>query len=75
MDTNPTLDFLRKKNKLKLLNLTNDEIMAQSFRAGGDVVCSVCNLKYYDHPFVENCLDQQDLPFLHIICDNSIVKL
>ena len=69
------LDYLRQRGKLIMLPLTEDEISNKAIRAGGDVVCSICNKKYYDHPFIENCLDNEGRPYLNIICDGTIVKL
>lgn len=37
-------------------------------RAGGDVICGHCGLKYADHP-------KGDLEFLTILCDGTQVKL
>lgn len=59
----------KKKNSKKVPNiqkrLDNDEMR----RAGGDVICDVCGKRYYDHPVIE------DFEWLHITCDNKIVKL
>lgn len=38
-------------------------------RAGGDVLCEECGRKLYDHP------QWPPMPFLHILCDGSVVKL
>jgi hypothetical protein len=37
-------------------------------RAGGDVECEICRLKYFEHPQVP------DLPTFHLICSGSVVK-
>lgn len=68
------LEFLRKRNMLVHLNLTEDEIAAQMIRAGGAVVCSECGKEYFKHPFIDDCLFD-DRPYLHVICDGTIVKL
>jgi hypothetical protein len=69
------LHYLRQREKLVTLPLSEDEIIKKCIRAGGDVYCLICNKKYYDHPLVENCLDQDGRTFLNVICDGMIVKL
>jgi hypothetical protein len=48
-----------------------------TYRASGDVVCEHCGRLYFDHPFA---LERWNLsftgdPFLHRLCDGSLVKL
>lgn len=43
-------------------------------RAGGDVVCETCGKEYRRHPFTAH-RDWNDAPFLHKLCDGSLVKL
>lgn len=38
-------------------------------RAGGDVTCSVCGFKYYDHPEVKGA------EWLNRSCDGTLLKL
>lgn len=38
-------------------------------RCGGDVICTDCGRKYYDHP------QDLDHPYLNVLCDGSAVKL
>ncbi len=55
--------------RLALLE-TDEPIPPQGWhRAGGDAVCSACNLAYYDHP------SHPRLSWLTILCDGSLVKL
>lgn len=44
-------------------------------RASGDCVCERCGLKYWRHPFEESIIGWMGLPFLHRLCDGSLVKL
>lgn len=43
------------------------------YRAGGDVVCTVCGLVYYDHPNVPGA--EQVCPTLMVTCMGDIVKV
>lgn len=45
-------------------------------RANADVLCT-CNKPYWRHPMAteEEHLDWKGEPFLHRLCDNSLVKL
>ena len=38
-------------------------------RCGGDCVCEDCGKTYYRHPVCP------EFPFLHVLCDGSVVKL
>ena len=38
-------------------------------RCGGDVLCPDCGRKFYDHP------EEEEFPFLNVLCDGSVVKL
>lgn len=44
-------------------------------RAGGDCLCSECSRSYYDHPMIDNMLDYNQEPFLHMLCNGDVVKL
>jgi len=37
-------------------------------RAGGDVECETCRLRYFEHPQIP------DFPTFHLICSGSVVK-
>ena len=41
----------------------------ESFRAFGDVICSICGKPYNGHP------DDPERPYLTRLCDRSLVKL
>ena len=69
------MDYLRKKGKLKKLKLTDDQIARQMIRASGECLCPKCGQEYYSHPYVENCLDMNGYPYMHVTCDGLIVKL
>lgn len=56
-------------------DLTEDEYLKRTRRAGGDCECDVCGRKYYDHPMEVRILGYDDQPFLHRICDGWLVKL
>lgn len=45
-------------------------------RASGDCVCDTCGKAYYRHPFAREHLSGIDgAPYLHRLCDGSLVKL
>lgn len=44
-------------------------------RAGGDVICEECGCKYLDHVMFQGEKDDQGHPFLHMLCDGTLVKL
>ena len=79
MTDNPTLDYYRQRGMLISLDLSEDEIETKMYRASGDCVCDSCGKTYYKHPFIENVLTTvgctDPTPFLHYVCDGSIVKL
>lgn len=48
----------------------------EPIRASGDCICSVCGKRYGDHPTDKVVLSAIDsLPFLHVLCDGTRVKL
>lgn len=51
----------------KLLNI---EVQGDFGRAGGDVDCEVCGLKYFDHPEID-----EKCPTLVLLCRGDVVKL
>lgn len=69
------LEYFRRKGKLVHLEMDEDEIWRKMFRAGLETICPVCGKMYIDHPYIDNVLGFDDTPFLHLICDGSIVKL
>jgi len=69
------LEHLRKRGKLKIVDLSDEEIARRMYRASGLCECVGCGKEYYSHPYVENCLDDTGLPFLHVLCDGDIIKL
>jgi hypothetical protein len=75
MAENAFIEYLRLKGKLKMLNLSDEEIARDMIRASGDCICEECGKKYYDHPYIENNLDGEGHPYLHITCNGLIVKL
>ncbi len=44
------------------------------FRAGGDVICDVCDKAYSRHPMDERHIGYGGLPMFHLICNGSLVK-
>lgn len=73
------LEYFRRKGKLVHLEMDEDEIWRKMFRAGLETICPVCGKMYIDHPYIDNVIDRsahgEETPFLHLICDGSIVKL
>ena len=48
--------------------------LRRMFRASGDCICETCGKEYWRHPFSKH-RSWQDEPFLHVLCDGSLVKL
>jgi len=71
----PYLEHLKRKNLLKHVDLSDEEIAKVMFRTGGNVICDICGRDLYSHPFVDNVHDMNGHPFLHITCSGKIVKL
>ena len=69
------LEYFRRRGKLIHLDMDEDEIWRKTIRAGLEVVCPECGKTYIDHPYIDNVLGFDDAPFLHYICDGTIVKL
>lgn len=69
------LVHLEKRNMLKHVSLTDEEIAKVMVRTGGDTICDVCGKNLYSHPFVSNLRDMEGHPFLNITCSGKIVKL
>ena len=44
-------------------------------RASGDCVCPVCGETYYKHPYNLDIVDGNGYPWLHVLCDGTLVKL
>jgi hypothetical protein len=46
-------------------------------RASGDCVCEICGKDYYHHPEADEpqYLSYDGTPFLHRLCDGTLVKL
>ncbi len=45
------------------------------FRASGDCLCTTCGKAYRDHPMTRKLLAWDGEPYLHELCDGSLVKL
>lgn len=77
MDNNqsPYIQYLKARGKLVTVDLSDEEIMRQERRCGGDCVCEECGKIYYDHPYIANSVDWEGRPFLHLICNGTIAKL
>ena len=46
------------------------------YRACGDCVCDVCGKKYYDHQsYKPSGKTNNDVPWLHELCNGDLVKL
>lgn len=69
------LKYLERKGKLVETGLTDDEVAERAFRASHLCICDVCGKEYIDHPYVSECRDDANMPFLHLICNGDIVKL
>lgn len=44
-------------------------------RASGDMVCSMCDCHYHEHPLDWRLIGYGNVPFLVVLCDGSRVKL
>jgi len=44
-------------------------------RAGGDVRCTGCRKPYKEHPLAEEHIGFDGYPYLHRLCDGTLVKL
>lgn len=44
-------------------------------RAAGDCICDVCGNAYLHHPLDWRLIGYGDVPFVHVLCDGSRVKL
>jgi hypothetical protein len=44
-------------------------------RAGGDALCEICGRTLFDHPMDLIHVGYNRVPFLHVRCDGSLVKL
>lgn len=55
--------------------LSADELCIRMFRADQNCICPICSKRYGDHPYAKEAIDFEDRPFLHVLCDGSIVKL
>ena len=44
-------------------------------RASGQVLCPTCSKPYRDHPWFLLSRNDQGRPFLHLLCDGTVVKL
>jgi hypothetical protein len=72
------VDYYRKKGKLVHLGITPEEVDRRMLRTCGDTICEECGKKHYDHPLIDDVMDETGdrlRPFLHIICDGTIAKL
>lgn len=49
--------------------------MTDWYRASGECICEICGKTYYEHPLDETELDQNDEPFMNILCNGDRVKL
>ncbi len=45
------------------------------FRADGSIICDTCKKPYRKHPLYPHLVDQDSNPWLHELCDGSLVKL
>lgn len=75
MDTTPHLQYLRDRGMLVLLPETWEEVAERQIRVSSEGVCPDCGEKYFKHPYIENCLDWEGRPFLHLACDGRVLKL
>jgi len=56
---------------LTISNNNPNEIL----RVGGGSICQSCGLEYYDHMKSYAFLDNNNDPYLNILCDGRLVKL
>lgn len=61
-----------------MIERSEEEDLHRMRRADGDVVCTACGKQYRRHPFARephNLSGIDGEPFLHRLCDGSLVKL
>jgi len=57
------------------INLSKDDSYPNFIRASGDCICKQCGKKYEKHSFDLSYLDWDGYPYLHKLCDGTLVKL
>ena len=69
-------EMMRKRGKLvHLEGKTRDEVNEAARRTSHLVVCKECGKEYIEHPYIDNTLDWEGRPYLHVVCNGDIVKL
>ena len=69
------ISYLRRRGKLVKTGRTDEDIIVSMYRADQHCICDECGEEYWRHPYAEECLDDQGMPFLHVLCNGDIVKL
>jgi len=58
-----------------ITNKSKDDSYPNFIRASGDCICKQCGKKYEKHSFDLSYLDWDGYPYLHKLCDGTLVKL
>ena len=69
------IKYLRRRGLLVKTGRTENSIIVSMYRADHRCICDECGKDYGSHPYVEECPDDQGMPFLHVLCNGDIVKL
>lgn len=76
MKRNETLlKYLKQRNMLVHLGVSEDETIEKLRRTSGEVICVECGKYHREHPFIDDVLDYDGGPFLHDICGQFLAKL
>ncbi len=69
-----TLEYYRKRGMLVHLDISESKIAKTTTQTVGFVVCEECKVTYDRHPYIDNILNHNYRPYIHLLCDGTTVR-
>jgi Fe2+ or Zn2+ uptake regulation protein len=70
-----TLQVLERKGMLVHLDISNKELQKRVFQTVGHCICEECGSTYDRHPYIDDFLNYNRRPYLHLLCDGRLANL
>lgn len=61
-----------------MIKILKHECDLQSYRTNGNMICKICNLEYWKHPYCGNSKLPENMGngyFLYVLCNGEHIKL
>ena len=70
-----TLEHYRNKDMLVHLDISDEELQKRIFKTVGHVICEECGSAYDRHTYIDDFLNNNERPYLHLLCDGRLANL